>query len=427
MAQHEETILVHLTGQDAPGLTAALMARLAELGAGVLDVDQIAIRQRLHLSVLISAPTGRDLLKELLLFGWERGVQIEFEIVPTEAEPVPQEPAWFAVTLLGQELGATHLAAAAGAIARGGGNIERILCLARYPVTCYELSVSAADIDPVRAFLVDAARASRFDVAVQRDDLSRRAVRLVALDVDSTLIQDEVIDLLADEAGVGAEVAAITAAAMAGELDFEEALRARVALLAGSDTALLERARERLRLTPGARTFIRTLKRLGFRTAIMSGGFSAFTDALQADLGVDYAFANVLEVHDGRLTGRVTGPVVDRARKAQLLAEVAAVEGIELAQTVAVGDGANDLDMLAAAGLGIAFNAKPVVRDAADAAVSVPYLDAILFVLGIRRADVERADASEGVTGRADASEGVTGRADASEGVTGRADASEYR
>ena len=368
------------------------MAKLAEAAADVLDVDQIAIRQRLHLAVLITVPTGRDLLKELLLFGWERGVQLEFEVVAGGVENAPERTPWFAVTLLAQTLSATDLAAAAGAIAKGGGNIERITRLARYPVTAYELSVSASDIDPVRSQLVDAAHEHRFDVAVQRDDLSRRALRLVALDVDSTLIQDEVIDLLAEEAGVGAEVAAITERAMAGELDFEQSLRARVALLAGHDEALLARAQGRLRLTPGARTFIRTLKRLGFRTAIVSGGFTAFTDALRRDLGVDYAFANVLEIADGKLTGQVIGPVVDRARKAQLLAEVAAAEGIELAQTVAVGDGANDLDMLAAAGLGIAFNAKPVVRDAADTAVTVPYLDAILFVLGIRRSDVERAE-----------------------------------
>ena len=253
--------------------------------------------------------------------------------------------------------------------------------------------ISTNDIDPIRAQLVEESRRYRFDVAVQPEGLRRRAMRLVALDVDSTLIQDEVIELLAEEAGCLDQVARLTAAAMAGELDFETALRARVALLAGLDEAVLERARQRLRLTPGARTFVRTLKRLGFATMIVSGGFTQFTDALQAELGLDYAFANRLEIIDGRLTGNLVGPVVDRHRKGEILAEVARAEGIELHQTVAIGDGANDLDMLARAGLGIAFNAKPMVADAAHTALNVPFLDAVLFVLGIRREDVEAADA----------------------------------
>lgn len=373
------------------------MARLAAADAGIIDVEQITIRQRLHLSLLISLPapetstaTHRDLLKELLLFGWERSCSVEFELVGAE-EPTNPTPT-YAVTLLAQDLKPEHFGAAASAIAQGGGNIERITCLARFPATAYELTVSAQYIEPVRQNLIAASQLHRFDIAVQRDGLSRRAIRLVALDVDSTLIQDEVIDLLADECGQRDRVAAITAQAMAGELDFGEALTARVALLAGMDEAIVERARQRMRLTPGARTFVRTLKRLGFKLALVSGGFTQFTDYLRAELGVDYAFANELEIIDGKLTGRVVGPIVDRRRKAQLLTDVAAREGIDLAQTVAVGDGANDLDMLAVAGLGIAFNAKPVVRDTADMALNVPYLDAILFVLGIRRDDVTEAD-----------------------------------
>ncbi|MBW3619609.1 MAG: phosphoserine phosphatase SerB, partial [Actinobacteria bacterium] len=227
------------------------------------------------------------------------------------------------------------------------------------------------------------------------ESLERRAKRLVVMDVDSTLIQDEVIELLAEEAGCAEEVRSVTERAMAGELDFETSLRQRVALLEGLDVAVFDDVRRRLRLTPGARTFVRTLKRIGFKVAIVSGGFTVFTDALKDELGLDHAVANELEIVDGRVTGRLVGPIVDRARKARILEELAALEGVSTDQTVAVGDGANDLDMLAAAGLGIAFNAKPVVREAADTSLSFPYLDAILFVLGVRREDVERADGSD--------------------------------
>ncbi|MEZ5232923.1 MAG: phosphoserine phosphatase SerB [Acidimicrobiales bacterium] len=388
-------VLVHVSGHDQPGVTAALMSHLAAAGAEVADVELITVRGRLHLSVLIGlrAEQEQPLLKELLLMGWQRGFHIDFEAVSADHHATRKAP-WFAVTVLGQPLGSDAMAAATGAIAAHGANIERITCLARYPVSAYELVISAADIAPIREQLMSASRRLRFDVAVQPEGLRRRGIRLVALDVDSTLIQDEVIELLADEAGCREEVARVTAAAMAGELDFEAALRARVALLEGLEEEVLERARKRLRLTPGARTFVRTLKRLGFCTMIVSGGFTQFTDALKDELDLDYAFANQLEIVDGKLTGRVLGAVVDRRRKAEILAEVARAEGLAMHQTVAVGDGANDLDMLAAAGLGVAFNAKPVVADAADTSLNVPYLDAVLFVLGIRRDDVEAADAA---------------------------------
>jgi phosphoserine phosphatase len=261
-------------------------------------------------------------------------------------------------------------------------------------VYAYEFRVSGADPLALRTHLGQAAAAHRLDVALQPAGLERRAKRLVVLDVDSTLIQDEVIELLADEAGCLDEVRAITERAMAGELDFEAALRERVRRLAGLDVAALERARERVRLTPGARTFVRTLKRLGYCVGIVSGGFTHFTDALAGELGLDHAVANELELRDGTLTGEVLGAVVDRARKAELLQQFADAEGIPLSQTVAVGDGANDLDMIAAAGLGVAFNARPVVQQAADTTVNVPYLDAVLFVLGVTRDEVEAADES---------------------------------
>jgi phosphoserine phosphatase len=252
--------------------------------------------------------------------------------------------------------------------------------------------VTGADPTALRRYLGEGAAMHRLDIAIQPEGIGRRAKRLVVLDVDSTLIQDEVIELLAAEAGCLDRVRALTEEAMTGELDFESALRQRVALLEGLDLAAIDRARAAMRLTPGARTFVRTLKRLGYTVGIVSGGFTHFTDRLAAELSLDHAVANQLEIVDGHLTGRVTGPVVDRRRKAELLAEFAAAEGIPLSQAVAVGDGANDLDMLSTAGLGIAFNAKPVVQEAADTTVNVPYLDAILFVLGVTRDEVERAD-----------------------------------
>ena len=262
----------------------------------------------------------------------------------------------------------------------------------------YELLVRDGDDEKLRSNLLHAAAANPgIDVAIQREGLGRRAKRLVVLDVDSTLIQDEVIELLAAEAGCLQEVQRITQDAMEGGIEFESSLRMRVRLLGGLDEGAIERAWANLRYTPGARTFVRTLRRLGYTVAIVSGGFTVFTDRLAADLDLQHAHANVLEIVDGRLTGELVGPIVDRARKASLLREIAEQGDIPLSQTVAVGDGANDLDMLSAAGLGIAFNAKPIVEEVADTSLSVPYLDAILFVLGIRREDVEAADDLDGL------------------------------
>jgi phosphoserine phosphatase len=294
-----------------------------------------------------------------------------------------------AVTIVGQSIGPAAFGAAAGAVAEAGANIERIVRIARYPVVAYELIVSNGDLDRLRENLMQAGQEHRFDVAVQEESLERRLKRMVVIDVDSTLIQDEVIDLLAEAAGVAEEVKAITDQAMEGEVEFAEALRRRVALLGGLDVDVVTRIAREVRLTPGARTLIRTLKRMGMKIAIVSGGFSHVTDFLASELGVDHAVANVLEVADGKLTGGLVGEVVDRAGKARILKEIAEKEGIPLEQVVAVGDGANDLDMLALAGLGIAFNARSTVREKADAALNVPYLDALLFMLGIPRKEVE--------------------------------------
>jgi phosphoserine phosphatase len=302
------------------------------------------------------------------------------------------------VTVIGAHISPEAFGAVATAIASGGGNIDSIERLSRYPVISYELAVSGGDQAAMRSSLLVTSAVHDVDVAVQAEGLTRRSKRLVVLDVDSTLTQNEAIDLLAEEAGAALEVKALTARAMAGEIDFATALTERVALLRGLPIEALDRVWERIRLTPGAKTFVRTLRRMGMKIAIVSGGFTVFTDRLLAELGLDHAFGNELEIVDSKLTGRLMGPPIDRARKAAILKEVAAAEGIPLDQTVAIGDGANDLDMLAAAGLGIAFNAKPLVRDAADTAVSVPYLDAILFLLGIRREEVEAADGGETAT-----------------------------
>jgi phosphoserine phosphatase len=389
-----QTILARLSGPDHPGITARLMTLLADTGAEIQDIEQVVVRHRLTLALVIVVPAGRDLLKELLLFGWEQRVEVEFEVV--EALPSPQQER-HAVTVIGADITADDLAAVTAAIAGAGGNIDRIVRLSRYPVVSYEFVVGGGDAAAMRHELITAAAERPVDVAMQRDGFARRALRLVVLDVDSTLIQDEAIELLAEEAGCIDAVRDVTERAMAGELDFEDSLRQRVKLLAGLPIEAVDACAARIRLTPGARTFVRTLRRLGFGIAIISGGFSRLTERVAAELGIEHAHANHLEIVDGRLTGEVVGPIVDRARKAELLAQIAALEGVALDQTVAVGDGANDVDMLSAAGLGIAFNAKPMVRDHADTSVSVPYLDALLFVLGIAREDAEAADAADGL------------------------------
>jgi phosphoserine phosphatase len=386
-----QTVLVRISGHDRPGITAGLLGVLERGGAAVLDMEQVIVRQFLSLGVLVDVPQGQDLLKELLLFGWEFEIEVDFEVVEPEVGP---RGSGSVVTVLGQELSAADLRGVASAIADEGGNIERIFRLSKYPAYSYELLVRGGDHEHLKARLLSvAADNPGLDVAIQREGLGRRSKSMVVIAVDSQLIQDEVVDLLADEAGQLAASAEVTERAMAGEIDFEESLRQRVALLAGLEETAIGRVWDRMELTPGARTFVRTIKRLGFRVAAVSGGFTQLTDRLCDQLDLDHAFGNELEVVDGRLTGELVGPIVDRARKAQLLQEIAMAEGVPLEQTVAVGDGANDLDMLGLAGLGIAFNAKPVVREAADMSLGLPYLDAILFVLGVTREEIEEADA----------------------------------
>lgn len=391
MSDHS-TILVAVHGPDGPGISAGLMAVLAEAGVEIYDVEQIVVRGRLTLNVLIGVSGERATIRDLLFFGWERGLNVEFEKV--DDTPTPTRP-MSVVTVIGMSVGADDFGSVAAAIADAGGNIDRIFRLSRYPVVSYELLVSNGNLDKMRENLVRTAVERPIDIAIQRDGLERRGKRMVILDVDSTLIQEEVINLLAREAGAEEHCAELTALALNAEIDFEEALRERVALLKGLDQTAITRVHENITLTSGARTFIRTLKRLGMVTAIVSAGFTRFTDVLAADLGIDYSLSNTLEMKDGLLTGQLAGELVDGPRKAAFLRSIAEAEGIPLSQVVAVGDGANDLEMLATAGLGIAFNAKPVVRERADAAISVPYLDAILFTMGIRRQHVEEADEAD--------------------------------
>jgi phosphoserine phosphatase len=388
------TLLVTLTGRDRPGVTSALFTAVTPFGVEVVDVEQVVIRGRLVLGVLLSA--GDDELavhRAVTEVATRLGMEVEFAIGSGDAVPGGRGRAH--VTVLAAPLLPAAVAGIAGRIAACGANIDRILRLASYPVTCLELEVSGADPDLLRTELAAEAAARSVDVAVQPSGLHRRAKRLIVMDVDSTLIQDEVIELLGTHAGCAGEVARVTEEAMRGHLDFASSLQARVALLAGLDAAVLDEVRRAVRLAPGARTLVRTLKRLDYRFAIVSGGFRQVTDELAAELGIDYAAANTLEVVDGRLTGRLVGPILDRAGKAAALERFAQEAGLPLSQTVAIGDGANDLDMIARAGLGIAFNAKPAVRQAADTTVTVPYLDAILYLLGISRDDVEAADAAD--------------------------------
>jgi len=384
------SILITVTGRDHPGVTAALMDVLAQHGALVEDVEQVVVHGRLLLGIVITAePDGLRLA--LTQAARDLDVAVELEPLEGDAEGDREHTLRHHVVVLGLPLPPAALAGVARRLAAGGANIERVQRLSSWPAQSFELLVGGGDTAQLRRELAAEAVAQHVDIAVEPASIYRRAKRLVVLDVDSTLVQGEVIEMLAAERGCQAEVATITAAAMAGELDFEQSLRARVALLEGLRIEAVDRVRAAVRLTPGARTLVRTLKRLGWTVGIVSGGFTAITDDLRHELGLDHALANELEVVDGQLTGGLVGAVVDRAAKATALRQFAEMEGLRPEQTVAIGDGANDLDMLEAAGLGIAFNAKPLVRDAADAALSVPFLDAVLFLLGISRAQVEQA------------------------------------
>lgn len=395
-------ILITVTGPDKPGVSSVLFAVLSRHGVHLLDVEQVVIRDRLVLGVLVNAHHDPEGLQEAVEQAMASvAMQVDVEIGADSTRPA-QHGSTHVVVVLGRPITARGFTEVARRLAALGANIDAISRLADYPVTGLELRVSVADDTgdsdgELRTALAAVAARVGLDIAVERAGLARRAKRLVVFDVDSTLVQGEVIEMLAAHAGREDEVREITEAAMRGELDFTESLRRRVEVLAGLPESVLAEVADELRLTSGARTTIRTLKRLGFRCGVVSGGFTRIIQRLVDDLGLDFAAANELEVVDGKLTGQVVGKIIDRPGKADALRRFAGEAGIPLAQCVAVGDGANDIDMITAAGLGVAFNAKPALREVADTALSHPFLDAVLFVLGVTRAEVEAADAADGL------------------------------
>jgi phosphoserine phosphatase len=391
----EPTLLVTLTGDDRPGVTSALFSALAATPATVLDVEQVVVRGQLTLAVLLTTGGSESVRAAALDVADELDMKVRCK--RGTGDTAHRREGRLHVTLLAAPLLPAAVAAVAEKLAEQDANIDRIRRISRWPVTTVEIDVSGGDVRSLRREVSVTAAAHGIDVAVSPAGLARRGRRLVVMDVDSTLIQGEVIEMLAERSGRVEDVAAITERAMRGELDFAASLHERVAALAGLPSSVLDEVRRSIELTPGARTCVRTLQRLGFTVALVSGGFLEVVEPLAASLGITHLEANRLEVIDGHLTGRVLGDVVDRAGKAAALRRFAQAEGLPLSRTVAIGDGANDLDMLDTAGLGIAFNAKPVVRQQADAAVNVPFLDAVLYLLGIPREEVEEADAAEGL------------------------------
>ncbi|PKQ31096.1 MAG: phosphoserine phosphatase SerB [Actinobacteria bacterium HGW-Actinobacteria-2] len=393
MSESVRSLAATITGSDAPGLLTRLMASIASLDAEILDLEQTVVRGQLSIGVLLGVTgDGVEELEDRLA-----GACARLGLTVAMAEGIGDNPPRHnraIVTILGRPLLTNHVAVTTAVIAENGGNIDRSRRLSRTPLTSLEFWVSGADPAVLRPALATAAVSAGFDVSVSPAGLARQGRRLVVMDVDSTLIQDEVIELLAEHAGCAEQVREVTERAMRGELDFAESLAERVQLLAGLPVSVLDEVRAAVRLTPGARTLVATLRDLGLSIGVVSGGFIEVVGPLAAQLGITYAAANSLEVVDGHLTGRVAGAVVDRATKAAKLREWAAAEHLPLSRTIAIGDGANDLDMLAAAGLGIAFNAKPTVRASADTALNLPYLDAVLFLLGLSREEVEDAAAA---------------------------------
>jgi phosphoserine phosphatase len=402
-------MLVTVSGRDRPGVTAALFSSFAAHDVDVIDVEQVVIRGRLILGVVLDLRGDPRSLRHSIRNTCS-ALDLEHEVVVVE-QPAEHDGGATSsglspresnnarpklhVIMMGNPLRPGAISDVSRRIADQDGNIESMTQLSTYPVSSLELVVAGADESSLRGVLVGAATDTGVDIAVERAGLARRAKRLVVLDVDSTLVQGEGIDELARLAGVADQVAALTTAAMGGNLDFRQSLLARVELLAGIPIADVEGVRDSLQLTPGARTLVRTLKRLGYAVGVVSGGFTVMTDRFVDELALDFSAANILEVEQGKLTGRITGELIDREGKASALRRFAEQFGVPLAQTVAIGDGANDIDMLRTAGLGIAFNGKAALRENAEVEVNQPFLDAVLYVLGISRSEIEAADLAE--------------------------------
>lgn len=395
-----EIVLIRVTGDDRPGILKSLMTTLASYDVHILDIGQAVIHNTLSLGIIIDIPkeqASAPILKDLLFRAHEMGVTLTFSPVSEDSHE-----AWVAgqgrrrhiVTVLSREVTSSQMHRVSGVINAHGLNIDSVTRLSgraslvtpeENPRACVEFSVRGEpeDVQAMRSEFMDISRELGVDIGLQEDNVFRRNRRLVCFDMDSTLIQGEVIDELARRAGVVDKVSAITESAMRGELDFKASLRERVGLLKGLDASVLPEVAASIPMTEGAGRLIRNLKKLGYKVAILSGGFTYFGEQLQKEFGVDYVHANELEIVDGKLTGNVVGEIVDGARKAALLTEIAGKEGIDLQQVVAVGDGANDLPMLHLAGLGIAFHAKPVVREGARQAISNLGLDGVLYLLGL--------------------------------------------
>ncbi|MCM1066974.1 MAG: phosphoserine phosphatase SerB [Muribaculaceae bacterium] len=396
-----ELILINITGLDKPGVTSALTSILARHDAQILDIGQADIHHSLSLGILFRTSPDRsgDILKDLLFKCYELQVKIRFSPVSVE-----DYEAWvhrqgknrWIITILGRQLTARHIALVTDEIARQELNIDGIQRLTgRMPLradeepqskSCVEFSVrgNPIDVDAMRRRFLQISQEDEFDISLQEDNVFRRCRRLICFDMDSTLIETEVIDELAIRAGVGDRVKAITESAMRGEIDFCESFKQRVALLKGLDESVMREIAESLPITEGVERMMQVLKRTGYKTAILSGGFTYFGNYLRQKFGFDYVYANELEIVDGKLTGRYVGDIVDGKRKAELLRIIAQVENIDIAQTIAVGDGANDLPMLSTAGLGIAFHAKPKVKQTARQSISTIGLDGVLYFLGFK-------------------------------------------
>lgn len=397
-----ELILLNVTGADKSGITAQLTDILARHDAKILDIGQADIHHTMSLGILIKTDCRRsgDILKELLFKTRDLNVQVHFDLV-SESDyndwVSRQGKNRYIVTVLGREITARQIAEVTKIISSQGLNIETIVRLtgrmpldeSQQPLTkgCIEMSVRGTprDIEAMQADFMHLASTLNFDISLQEDSMYRRSRRLICFDMDSTLIRTEVIDELADRAGVGPEVRAITESAMRGEIDFNESFRRRVALLKGLDVSVMKEIAESLPITEGVERMMDVLKRSGYKTAILSGGFTYFGNYLKQRFGFDYVYANELEIGpDGKLTGRYVGDIVDGQRKKELLKLIAQVENINIAQTIAVGDGANDLPMLSTAGLGIAFHAKPKVKAEASQSISTTGIDGVLYFLGFK-------------------------------------------